>query len=97
MEKEKKLMSVIVLLLLLNIWTAVMWSKEVNLAPVKQITLDSLQKANHSLRVLSDSLSDENFVSSINLTRYEAAHEIFKERNPKAASQFSDIISHETE
>ena len=36
-----------------------------NFTPVKQVTLDSLQKANHSLRILSDSLSDENFVNSI--------------------------------
>jgi len=97
MEKEKKLMTYIVLLILLNIWTSLMWLKEVNFAPVKQVTLDSLQKANDSLVVVSDSLYMENFPCQIELNRYKIAYEIFIERNPKAASQFSDIISNETE
>jgi hypothetical protein len=74
-----------------------MWSKEVNFAPVKQVTLDSLQKANDSLVVVSDSLYMENFPCQIELNRYKIAYEIFIERNPKAASQFGDIISDETE
>ena len=97
MEKEKKLMTYIVLLILLNIWTSLMWSKEVRFSPVKQVTLDSLQKANDSLVVVSDSLYMENFPCQIELNRYKIAYEIFIERNPKAASQFGDIISDETE
>lgn len=97
MEKEKKLMTCIVLLLLLNIWTGLMWSKEVNFAPVKQATLDSLQKSNDSLVLISDSLETENYPCQIELNRYKIAYEIFMGRNPKAASQFGDIISNETE
>lgn len=59
---------------------------------MNQITLqrDSLQK-------LSDSLSMELFPKEIELGRYEVAFQIFMERNPKAASQYGDIISEETE
>lgn len=59
---------------------------------MSQITFqrDSLQK-------LSDSLSMELFPKEIELGRYEVAFQIFMERNPKAASQFGDIISEETE
>ena len=39
----------------------------------------------------------ENFPILTQLGRYEIAYEIFKERNPKAASQYGDIISNETE
>lgn len=59
---------------------------------MNQITFqrDSLQK-------LSDSLSMELFPKEIELGRYEVAFQIFMERNPKAASQYGDIISEETE
>ena len=52
--------------------------------------VDSLQKSN-------DSLYSENFPCQIELGRYQVAHQILMERNPKAASQYSDIISDETE
>lgn len=97
MEKEKKLMTYIVVLFLVNVWTLLMWNKEVHFAPVKQETLDSLQMSNDSLVVLSDSLRNENFPCQIELNRYKIAYEIFLERNPKAASQYGDIISEETE
>ena len=51
---------------------------------------DSLQKA-------VDSLHAENYPCQIELNRYQVAYEIFVERNPKAASQYGDIISNETE
>lgn len=50
-----------------------------------------------SLQNLSDSLSSELFPKEIELGRYEVAFQIFMERNPKAASQYADIISQETE
>jgi hypothetical protein len=39
----------------------------------------------------------ELFPIQIELGRYQVAYEIFMERNPKAASQYGDIISQETE
>ena len=56
----------------------------------KTKTIDSLQH-------LVDSLHAETFSTSIELGRYEIAYKIFMERNPKAASQYGDIISEETE
>lgn len=57
----------------------------------------SMKKNIDSLQNLSDSLSGELFPKEIELGRYEVAFRIFLERNPKAASQFGDIISQETE
>jgi hypothetical protein len=50
-----------------------------------------------TLRHDKDSLHSENFPCQIELSRYQRAHEILNERNPKAASEYSDIISNETE
>jgi hypothetical protein len=50
-----------------------------------------------SIKHVNDSLQSELFVNSIELGRYKVAYEIFTERNPKAASQYGDIISNETE
>ena len=56
----------------------------------KANTIDSLQK-------VADSLEAENFPCQVELNRYQMAYEIFMERNPKAAKQYGDIISEETE
>jgi hypothetical protein len=56
----------------------------------KTHTIDSLQH-------LVDSLYDENYPCQIELNRFKIAYEIFLRRNPKAASQYGDIISNETE
>jgi hypothetical protein len=52
--------------------------------------IDSLQK-------VTDSLYGELFPAQVELGRYKVAYEIFVERNPKAAKQYGDIISNETE
>ncbi len=50
-----------------------------------------------SLQTLVDSLNTELFPSQIELSRYQVAYQIFMKRNPKAAKQYGDIISDETE
>lgn len=50
-----------------------------------------------SLQNVVDSLHTENFPCQVELGRYQMAYEIFMERNPKAAKQYGDIISEETE
>lgn len=52
--------------------------------------IDSLMRAN-------DSLGMELFPLETQLTRYQVAFGILAERNPKAAKQYGDIISNETE
>ena len=44
-----------------------------------------------------DSLNSEMFNIQNEVGRYEITYEIFKERNPKGAKEFDDILSHETE
>lgn len=56
----------------------------------KAQTIDSLQN-------VVDSLHAENFPCQVELGRYQIAYQIFMERNPKAAKQYGDIISEETE
>lgn len=51
-----------------------------------------IQKAN-----LIDSLNNELFNSKVENGRYELSLEHLKEVNPKAAKQFEDYMSHETE
>jgi hypothetical protein len=97
MEKEKKLMGVIVLLLLSLIWSTVMLSNSVEAMKEKDTQINQLTKQVDSLEVLSDSLKVELFPVEVQLGRYQVAYELFLERNPKAASQFGDIISYETE
>jgi len=50
-----------------------------------------------SLQNRCDSLYDELYPAQIELGRYEMAYQILLERNPKAAKQYGDIISNETE
>jgi hypothetical protein len=97
MEKEKKMMGVIVLLLLSLIWSTVMLSNSVEAMKEKDTQINQLTKQVDSLEVLSDSLKVELFPVEVQLGRYQVAYELFLERNPKAASQFGDIISDETE
>lgn len=97
MEKEKKLMTIIVVLLLSIIWITLIWSSSSLEVKDKEFQINQLTKQVDSLEVLSDSLSVELFPAQVELTRYQVAYEIFLKRNPKAASQFGDIISDETE
>lgn len=64
---------------------------------VKQANTDSLVNTINTLQHERDSLYDENFPCQIDKGRYEVAFTIFAERNPKAAEQFAEIISSETE
>lgn len=50
-----------------------------------------------SLQNIIDSLHAENFPCQIELGRYQTAYQILLERNPKAAEEYGNIISNETE
>jgi len=45
----------------------------------------------------NDSLLNELFIKQTEVGRYELSLENLKEVNPKAAKQFEDYMSHETE
>jgi len=61
----------------------------------KEVNLANFERDTVQYRV--DSLKSELFVVEIELNRYQVAFEIFARRNPKAAEQYGDIISDETE
>jgi len=94
MTTETKLRVGMVISALLLIWTTLMWNNQIK---DKELQITQLTKQVDSLEVLSDSLKVELFPVEVQLGRYQVAYELFLERNPKAASQFGDIISDETE
>ena len=68
-------------------------------AQIKQptVNVDSLIHLKDSIQYQLDSLNTEIFPMEIELGRYQVAFTIFAERNPKAAEQYAEIISSETE
>ena len=62
-----------------------------------ELRADSLQHHVDSVRHLADSFYAELFPAQIELGRYQVAFQILSERSPKAAEQYSNIISNETE
>jgi len=94
---ERKLRTFFVISLLLNLWGLLMWNKSIMDYNKCETQINQFSKEIDSLRHVNDSLYWELFPVQLELGKYEFAHEIFMGRNPKAASQFSDIISKETE
>jgi hypothetical protein len=97
MTTETKLKIAFVLSILTSLWLTVMWSNSIVDVKDKELQITQLTKQVDSLEVLSDSLKVELFPVEVELGRYQVAYELFTQRNPKAASQFGDIISDETE
>lgn len=70
---------------------------EVMLRADQQYKINVAQAKYDSIQHVADSLHWELLPAQIELGRYQVAYEIFAERNPKAASEFGNIISNETE
>lgn len=79
------------------LYSLAMWNSEINQKIRLETEVKELRKQLQRSQQYSDSLSMELFPKEIELSRYETAFEIFMRRNPKAASQYGDIISEETE
>lgn len=102
MDSEKKIRIAFTITVLALLWALIRMQQYKSLSEkphievlgggdiAKSQTIDSLQN-------LVDSLHAENFPCQVELGRYQVAYQIFMERNPKAASQYGDIISEETE
>ena len=97
MQTDKKFRIAFVLICLSLLWSLMRLEVYRNRNQSVGIKLKELQLNVDSLQNLNDSLSMELFPKEIELNRYEMAFKIFMERNPKAASQYGDIISEETE
>jgi len=98
MSLEKKIIIAFVIIIITFLLTFTRMNYYKNLAENQLIqTLNTNNITLDSLRKLLDSVDAENYSSQIELNRYKIAYEIFMKRNPKAASQYGDIISEETE
>lgn len=87
----KSLKIVVVILSLFLIWELVMNNnKQINYDKQLSIKCDSIQH-------VADSIHNKSYDDEIELNRYQIAFEIFLKRNPKAAEEYGDIISNETE
>lgn len=90
MTTETKLKGALTFSSLIILWMMVMYGNSSQDVVIQERIIDSLS-------IQCDSLRLENFALGVQNGRYEIANELFTQRNPKAASQFNDIISGETE
>jgi len=90
MKIETTLKAGLVSSILTLLWSIVMWNNSIMTVKVQSNKIDSLTK-------LSDSLYDKSFENFIEAGRYEAALEIYKEKNPKAVNEIEEIKSTQTE
>ena len=87
----KSLKVTVVVLSLFLIWEIIMSSKNQKIYE-QQITTNC-----DSTQHVADSIHNKSYEDEIELNRYQIAFEIFLKRNPKAAEEYGDIISNETE
>lgn len=97
MFTEKKLRIAFVIICLSFLWSLLRLEVYRNKNQSINLQINELRKNVDSLQNLNDSLSSELYPCEIELSRHQVAFEIFMRRNPKAASQYGDIISDETE
>jgi hypothetical protein len=90
MTTETKLKGALTFSSLIILWMMVMYGNSSQDVIIQERIIDSLS-------IQCDSLRLENFALDVQNGRYEIAYELFTQRNPKAASQFNDIITGETE
>ena len=90
MKIETTLRAGLVSSILTLLWSIVMWNNSIITVKEQKNTIDSLTN-------LSDSLYDESFQNSIEAGRYDAALEIYKEKNPKAVNEIEEIKNTQTE
>lgn len=95
---QKTLKFLVVFLTLFSIWVVLKNTSErykINKSHEKEIIV--LRDSINLLRHEKDSLYAELYPVEIELGRFHVAFRILEDRNPKAAEQFGDIISNETE
>ena len=96
--RDKTLKFLVVILTLFSIWVVFKNSSErykINKSHEKEITI--LRDSINLLRHKKDSLYSEIYPVEIELNRFHIAFRILEDRNHKAAEEFGDIISNETE
>lgn len=90
MKKERVLKFGFLVSILLLLWVAIMWNKDIIVIDNQKNTIDILTNR-------SDSLYDENFLKSVELGRDELTWEYVKEKFPNAYNNAMNYKSNETE
>ena len=90
MTTETKLRGGLVLIILVLLWSTVMWNNDIITIKNQKQTIDSLTHENDSIR-------DESFIHFVEASRYEMALEIYKDKNPKAVEEIELIKTTQTE
>jgi hypothetical protein len=90
MKSETILKATLVLSLLILLWETVMWNNDIMVINTQKNTIDSLKN-------ISDSLYDENFIKSVEMGRDELTFEYLKENFPNVYNNVINFRSHETE
>lgn len=97
MISEKSLRIAFVVCFLMLLLTLLTLNKSTMKLKEKSLEVEKVRLELDSVQLAADSLYAELYPCEIELNRYEIAYRIFLQRNPKAASQYGDIISKETE
>jgi hypothetical protein len=90
MKNETKLKIGFVFSVLTSLWLTVMWNNSIMTVNEQKNTIDSLKN-------ISDSLYDENFIKSVEMGRDELTWEYLKENFPNVYNNAINFKSHETE
>jgi hypothetical protein len=95
---DKTLKFLVVILAIFSIWVVIQnTSERYKINKLHDSTIKSLRDSINILKSQKDSLYYELYPTEIELNRYKTALEIFLQENPKAAEQYSEIISSRTE
>ncbi len=95
---DKTLRFLVVILALCSVWVVLQNSSErYKVNKNHELVVNRLRDSINILKTQKDSLYNDLYPTEIELNRYKTALEIFLQENPKAAEQYSEIISSRTE
>lgn len=94
---NKTLRITIVILSLSLCWLLIGWGNYAASSKEKDKKIFQLNKKVDSLKEISDSLYDENFINSTIVGRYELTLDYLREVSPRAALLFEEFLEHNTE
>jgi DNA recombination-dependent growth factor C len=95
---DKTLRFLVVILTIFSIWVVLQnTSERYKINRQHESEVKSLQDSILLIKAQKDSLYSELYPCEIELNRFQIALEIFLQENPKAAEQYSEIISSRTE
>lgn len=91
---DKTVRGLVVFLSIFSIWVII--SNTINVSKIQKenkIVVDSLIKSTDSIRYLKDSINNDLFIQSTNVTRYEIALERLREEDSLFAKKFEDKLN----